>query len=119
MKFQHAIPRHQQDAPHKHIPPQYGQTIQYAIEDDPLPTLPANQTKQIQAVVGCLLYYTRQVDPTLIVALRTIAAVQNQGTKNTAEALKHLLDYCTSHLDAIIRYHPSNMILRVHSDVSY
>eukprot|EP00957_Ditylum_brightwellii_P183731 13994453-Ditylum_brightwellii.AAC.1 len=27
IKFQHAIPKRQQDAPHKHIPPQYGQTI--------------------------------------------------------------------------------------------
>eukprot|EP00957_Ditylum_brightwellii_P187597 14285182-Ditylum_brightwellii.AAC.1 len=27
MKFQHAIPKLQQDALHKHTPPQYGQTI--------------------------------------------------------------------------------------------
>eukprot|EP00957_Ditylum_brightwellii_P032205 2441690-Ditylum_brightwellii.AAC.1 len=59
-----AIPLLQQDAPHKHMPPQYGQKIQYAIEDDPLPTLPAIKIKQTQAVVGCLLYYARQVDPT-------------------------------------------------------
>eukprot|EP00957_Ditylum_brightwellii_P193765 14755466-Ditylum_brightwellii.AAC.1 len=51
VKFQHAIPNRQQDAPHKHIPPQYEQTIQYAIKDDPLPTLPATKIKRIQAVV--------------------------------------------------------------------
>eukprot|EP00957_Ditylum_brightwellii_P101449 7731513-Ditylum_brightwellii.AAC.1 len=27
MKFQHALPKRQQDELHKHIPPQYGQTI--------------------------------------------------------------------------------------------
>eukprot|EP00957_Ditylum_brightwellii_P058775 4455780-Ditylum_brightwellii.AAC.1 len=53
------------------------------------------------------------------VALGTIAAVQNQGTQNTADAIKQLLDYCASHPDAVIRYHPSNMILRVHINASY
>eukprot|EP00957_Ditylum_brightwellii_P025794 1951147-Ditylum_brightwellii.AAC.1 len=69
------------------MPPQYGQQIQYAVEDYPLPTLPATKIKQIQAVVGCLIYYARQVDPTLLVALGTIVAVQNQGAKNTAAAI--------------------------------
>eukprot|EP00957_Ditylum_brightwellii_P063016 4782627-Ditylum_brightwellii.AAC.1 len=41
MKIQHAILRRQHDAPQKHIPLQYGQTIHYAIKDDPLLTLPA------------------------------------------------------------------------------
>eukprot|EP00957_Ditylum_brightwellii_P166630 12684276-Ditylum_brightwellii.AAC.1 len=45
MKFQHAMPKYQQDAPHKHILPRYGQTVQYAIKDDPLPTLPETQIK--------------------------------------------------------------------------
>ena len=31
----------------------------YAVEDDPLPTLPATEIKRIQGVVGCLLYYAR------------------------------------------------------------
>eukprot|EP00957_Ditylum_brightwellii_P084512 6426200-Ditylum_brightwellii.AAC.1 len=55
----------------------------------------------------------------MLVAIGTIAAVKNQGTQNTADAIEHLLDYCTSHLDGVIRYRPSNMILRVHSDASY
>eukprot|EP00957_Ditylum_brightwellii_P186361 14189645-Ditylum_brightwellii.AAC.1 len=48
-----------------------------------------------------------------------MAAVQTQGTQNTADAIEHLLDYCASHLDAVIRYRPSDMILRVHSDAFY
>ena len=55
----------------------------------------------------------------MLVALGTIAAVQNQGTKNTADAIEHLLDYCASHPDEVIRYHPSDMILQVHSNASY
>eukprot|EP00957_Ditylum_brightwellii_P205837 15345669-Ditylum_brightwellii.AAC.1 len=59
------------------------------------------------------------MDPTLLVALGTIAAVKNQGTQNKADAIEHLLDYCASHPNAVIRYRPSNMILWVHSDASY
>eukprot|EP00957_Ditylum_brightwellii_P172104 13103141-Ditylum_brightwellii.AAC.1 len=55
----------------------------------------------------------------MLVVLGTIAAVQNQGSQNTADAIEHLLDYCTSHLDVVIRYHPNDMILRVHIDASY
>eukprot|EP00957_Ditylum_brightwellii_P075610 5746634-Ditylum_brightwellii.AAC.1 len=55
----------------------------------------------------------------MLVALGTIVAVQNQGTQNTADAVEHLLDYCTSHPDVVIRYCPSDMILRVHSNASY
>eukprot|EP00957_Ditylum_brightwellii_P175808 13386943-Ditylum_brightwellii.AAC.1 len=55
----------------------------------------------------------------MIAVLGTIAAVQNQGTQNTADAIKNLLDYCASHLDAVIQYCSSNMILRVHSNASY
>eukprot|EP00957_Ditylum_brightwellii_P005493 420657-Ditylum_brightwellii.AAC.1 len=55
----------------------------------------------------------------MLVTLGTISAIHNQGTQNTADAIEHLLDYCTFHPDAVIRYHPSNMILRVHSNASY
>eukprot|EP00957_Ditylum_brightwellii_P143113 10904410-Ditylum_brightwellii.AAC.1 len=119
MKFQHAMLKHRQDALHKHIPIHYGQTVQYAIEDDPLLTLPEAQIKQIQAIIGCLLYYARHVDPAILVVVGTIVAVQNQGTQNTADAMEHLLDYCASHPDTVIWYCPSNMILKVHSDASY
>eukprot|EP00957_Ditylum_brightwellii_P160573 12224518-Ditylum_brightwellii.AAC.1 len=63
--------------------------------------------------------YARQVDPTMLVVLGTIAAVQNQGIQNTTDAVEHLLGYCASYSDAFIRYCPSNMILRVHSNASY
>eukprot|EP00957_Ditylum_brightwellii_P192378 14645562-Ditylum_brightwellii.AAC.1 len=60
-----------------------------------------------------------QVDLTMLVVLGTIAAVQNQGKQNTADAIEHLLDYCASHPDDVIQYCPSDMVLRVHSNASY
>ena len=32
---------------------------------------------------------------------------------------KHFLDYCATHPDAMIRYHASDMVLRIHSDATY
>eukprot|EP00957_Ditylum_brightwellii_P088350 6729943-Ditylum_brightwellii.AAC.1 len=74
---------------------------------------------RIQAIIGTLLYYTRQVDPTMLVAIDTIAATQSKGTEATAKAVEHLLDYCASHPNKTIRYTPSNILLKVHSNASY
>eukprot|EP00957_Ditylum_brightwellii_P140292 10689963-Ditylum_brightwellii.AAC.1 len=68
--------------------------------------------KRIQAIIGTLLYYARQVDPTMLVAIGTIAEAQSKGTEATAKVVEHLLDYCASHPNATIRYTPSNMLLK-------
>eukprot|EP00957_Ditylum_brightwellii_P054336 4116842-Ditylum_brightwellii.AAC.1 len=75
--------------------------------------------KKIQAIIGTLLYYARQLDPTMLIAIGTIAAAQSKGTEATAKAVEHLLDYCVSHPNATIRYTLSNMVLKVHSNASY
>eukprot|EP00957_Ditylum_brightwellii_P152752 11627445-Ditylum_brightwellii.AAC.1 len=75
--------------------------------------------KRIQAIIGMLLYYARQVDPTMLVAIGTIAAMQSKDTEATAKAVEHILDYCASHPNAIIRYTPSNMLLKVHINALY
>eukprot|EP00957_Ditylum_brightwellii_P020894 1575570-Ditylum_brightwellii.AAC.1 len=55
----------------------------------------------------------------MLVAISTITAAQSKGTEATAKALEHLLDYCASHPDVTIRYTPSDMLLKVHSNASY
>ena len=77
------------------------------------------QKKEIQQIIGTLLYYARAVDPTLSVTLSALAAEQSNGTEKTAKAVKKLLNYCATNPDAAIRYKPSEMILRLHSDASY
>jgi hypothetical protein len=37
----------------------------------------------------------------------------------TADKVIKLLNYCSTNLEAKLRYHASNMILNVHSDASY
>jgi hypothetical protein len=74
---------------------------------------------RIQQVVGTLLYNARAVDPTLLVALGTLAAAQTKCTKSTAKALTQLLNYAATHPDATLRYTASGMVLYLHSDASY
>jgi hypothetical protein len=55
----------------------------------------------------------------MLVALGILASAQTKGTKATAKAITHLLNYCAMHPDAPIRYHASDMTLKIHSDGSY
>jgi hypothetical protein len=51
--------------------------------------------------------------------LNDIATEQTKATEKTQAATNKLLDYLATHPDAAIRYHASDMILHIHSDVSY
>ena len=118
IKFQHAIPTKPQHSPHKHTPITYGNALQLPIMDDS-PTLPPDQIKRIQNIVGTLLYYARAVDPTLATALSSIASQQANATEKTKQACKQLLDYVATHPNATIRFIASDMVLALHSDASY
>ncbi len=76
-------------------------------------------TQYIQAVTGTLLYYSRAVDPTMLVALNSIATQQASPTQKTMEQVKQLLDYCASQEEAVLTYHASDMVLAIHSDAGY
>jgi hypothetical protein len=51
--------------------------------------------------------------------LSTIASRLSTATATTMDAVRHLLDYCSTKPDAAIRYYASNMQLKIHSDASY
>jgi hypothetical protein len=77
------------------------------------------EIKRVQQITGTLLYYARAVDPTLLVALGTIAAQQARGTATTTAAINQLVDYCHTHPAETIQYRASDMILKIHSNASY
>jgi hypothetical protein len=52
-------------------------------------------------------------------ALSEISSQQSALTENTMKRINQFLDYMWTHPDAIIWYRASDMILNVHSDVSY
>ncbi len=75
--------------------------------------------KYIQEVIGTFLYYAHCVDSTLLPALGFLAMQQANPMQNTKKLVHQLLDYATTHLNAIITYQASNMVLTGHSNASY
>jgi hypothetical protein len=118
-KFQHPPPKRRQDAPHAWNVPNYGARIQYADDHDDSPPLPQQSITLVQKIAGTFLYYAMAVDPTMLVALGSIAATQAKATQKTYDEVLWLLDYATSNPDAVIRYTASDMVLHIHSDASY
>jgi hypothetical protein len=117
-KFQHDAPKHPQHTPSRYVTPVYGANTQYATKDE-TPPLTAQQCLTIQKVTRSILYYARAVDPTVLMPLNDITTEQTKATEKTQAATNQLLDYLATDPDATIRYHASNMILRIHSDASY
>ena len=75
--------------------------------------------KIIQQVLWTFLYYSRAVDPTMLVALSAIAYEQASPTKSTMKKVDQFLDYAASQEQAVLTYEASDMVLEVHSDASY
>jgi hypothetical protein len=98
--------------------PVYGAKTQYATQDE-TPPLTDKQCLNIQKVTGSVLYYARSVYPTVLMPLNDIATEQSKATETTQSTTNQLLDYLSTHPDATIRYHASDMILHIHSDASY
>jgi hypothetical protein len=55
----------------------------------------------------------------MLASIGTLAAQQAKGTQHTMRGITHLLNYCATHPDAVVRFHASDMILHVESDASY
>jgi hypothetical protein len=68
---------------------------------------------------GSILYYSRAVDPTVLMALNDIAKEQTAATEKTKTVAGQLLDYLATHPGANIPFQESDMILHIHSDASY
>jgi hypothetical protein len=73
-------------------PINYGAKVQFATPADTSTTFMDAEKLTLQQVIGCLLYYTRAVDPTMLVALRTLSSAQYHGTEATSDAMHQLLD---------------------------
>jgi hypothetical protein len=118
-RFQHPHPARPQHAPYKMQPINYGAKVQFATPADTSTPLTDAEKLTLQQVIGCLLYYARSVDPTILIALSTLASAQSHGTSATADVMHKLLDYCATHPDAEVRFHSSDMVLQVSSNASY
>jgi hypothetical protein len=118
-RFQHPTPTHPQHAPYKIQLIKYGAKVQFSAPAETAAPLIESQKLKLQQFIGSLLYYARSVDPTMLVALSTLASAQEKGTAATSEAMNQLIDYCATHTDVEVCYHPSDMVLQVSIDASY
>jgi hypothetical protein len=110
------MPTKPQHCPYTPAPKQYGAEAQAPLPIDISPKLSDEEIKEIQRIIGSILYYARAVDITVLMALSLIASKQTRGTTNTIAKAKQLLDYLATHPDATIQFRASEMILNIHSD---
>jgi hypothetical protein len=75
-KYQDAAPTHPEHAPHTWNPPIYGAKTQYVEDQTTSPALSDKDVNKLQQLTGTLLYYTRAVDPTLIMPINVLASEQ-------------------------------------------
>jgi len=102
LHFHHNHPSCPEHAPHPWQHPTYGAKTQYAPEPDTTAPLNTAECQPVQEVISVLLYYACAVDPTMLVALGTLASQQANSTQATLQALTHLLNYCAMHPNAVI-----------------
>lgn len=118
-EFNHPTPKRPQHSPHPHNPITYGAKTQFAPLPESAPPLNPPAVQRIQRIVGTLLYYARAVDGTLNVALSTLASEQAHATDATTRKVHQLLDYCHTYPNAVLRYHASDMQLKLYADAGY
>jgi hypothetical protein len=117
LKYKHCMPTQPQYCPYSPSPKEYSAKAPLLV--DIFPLLSPEEIKEIQHIVGGILYYACTVDITVLMALSSIAIEQTKGTTNTMEKAKQLLDFLATNPDATMQYRASNMIMNVHLDVSY
>ena len=91
-KYRHLPPKRAQNSPHPWNIPTYVATQQLTKAPDTIDSLEVSDVKRIQKIVDTILYYSRAVDATMLVALGTIASQQSSATQTTSKFVNHLLD---------------------------
>ena len=118
-KFQHTSPYLPQDASHAWNQPIYGAAVQYSDQHKDYLLLPPKSINLLQQIIGTLLYYAITVNPTMLIAIGTIASQQSKATQKTRDATVWILNYAASHHNTTIHYSISDMVLHLHRDASY
>ena len=74
----------------------------------PPPTRYDKEIKQVQKIVGSILYYARMVDMTVLMALSSIASELTKCTKRTLEKAYQVLNYLALHPYKVVRFQASD-----------
>jgi hypothetical protein len=103
LKYEH-IMRRVQHCPYTTEPKKYSTEAQSPLPQDDTQKLTDKEIKQVQKIVGSILYYAREVDMIVLMALSSIASEQTKGTERTLEKAYQVLDYLVSHPDAVVKF---------------
>jgi hypothetical protein len=105
-------------SPAVYTPPQYGTRVQHAPVDDSPPLSPSD-THRLQEIVGCLLFYARAVDCTMLTAVNHVSSEQAKPTQQVLAAATRILQYAAAYPNHELVYHACDMVLTIQSDASY
>jgi hypothetical protein len=119
LQYKHRMPSKLQHCPYAPNPKQYRAKAQAPLPIDISPKLSPDKIKEIQHIIGSIMYYAQAFNITVLMALSFIDIEQSKGTTNMMQKVKQLLDYLATYPDATICFRASNMILNVHSNTSY
>jgi hypothetical protein len=108
-----------QHCPYSPPPKQYGTKAQAPIPINISPKLLQEDIKEIQCVIGSILYYARAVEINVLIALSSIAIEQTKGTTSRIEKAKQLQDYLATNSNATIWFQALDMIMNIHSNALY
>jgi hypothetical protein len=78
-------------------PKRYGADAQSSLPSNDTRKLTNSKIKQVQKIVGSILYYAWAVDMMVLMVLSTIASEQTKRTKCTLEKAYQILDYLAMH----------------------
>ena len=118
-KYSHVALLKSQHCLYSPNPIKYGNDNQSPSPLDDSPLLDEAGKKGVQQIVGSFRYYARAVDPTNLRVLSEISSQQVALTENTMNHVNQFLDFMWTHPDTDIRDCTSDMILNIHSDMSY
>ena len=117
-EFNHPTPKKPVPGPSMFKKPEYVKKVMYEFVDQSEKLTP-KEIIQIQRIAGKILYSGRAIDNTIMHTLNEINIEATKATERTREAVKHFIDYCTTHPEAQIIYRASDMQLYIESDAAY
>jgi hypothetical protein len=118
-EYGHIIPTHLHSCPYHPEPRKFDTEAQAPLPPDATHPFNAASIKQVQQIVGSILYYAWAVDMTVLMGLSLIAVEQTKATEQTMGQCIDLLNYLVSNQDAKVNFHASDMVMNIHSDASY
>ena len=113
-------PKWSRYCPYELKPIHYGKKSDEIVSEKESLKLNNKDKKYIQCVMGSFLIYAHAIDLTILVTLSSDIAVQQANpTKQTMQWVNLLLAYMHTNPNVVIWFKASDMILNVHSNVSY